>query len=278
MWIRETLYDSYGQSFLVHKVIAEEKSPYQHIQVVENKQLGKVLLLDGVVQTTEADEFFYHEMMTHVPLMSVENPSSVLIIGGGDGGILREVCKHTSINHVDLVEIDGAVIQLTKAHMPSISQGAWDDVRTHAHIADGRQFIKETPRHYDIIIVDSTDPIGVGEVLFTEAFYEDCKKKLVPKGVLTTQGGVPFFQVEELKAMNGRLRKVFSHVDFYTVAVPTYIGGCMTMGFASHEVKEKQATRAVSWATKYYTDAIHKAAFALPPYIQEHCPPLIKQG
>lgn len=190
----ETLYDPLGQSFRIDKLYYEQKTEHQHLMIFHNAFLGRVMTLDGVVQTTERDEFIYHEMMAHVPMFAHGNAKKVLIIGGGDGGMLREALRHKNVEQVTMVEIDGAVIEMSKQWLPNHSQGAFDDPRANIVIADGMDFVRETEMRFDVIISDSTDPIGPGEVLFSNDFYAQCKRILNPGGVMVTQNGVPFFR------------------------------------------------------------------------------------
>jgi spermidine synthase len=232
-------------------------------------------VLDGAVQVTLADEWVYHEMMAHVPLFALKQPTQVLVIGGGDGGILREVLKHPSIKVATLCEIDRAVIDMSIQHFPEISAGAFDDPRTEINIADGVEFVGATNLRFDAILVDSTDPVGPGAVLFTKSFYDCCKRCLKPGGVLVTQNGVPFMQAGELQQSVGHFRALFADGTAYLATVPTYVGGQMAFGWASDNVKLR-ATKladlrerfaASNIMTKYYTPAVHKAAFALPAFI-----------
>lgn len=271
----ETLYSSYGQSFRVDEVLLEEKSDHQHLMIFRNEQFGRVLALDGVVQTTERDEFIYHEMLTHVPLIAHGNAERVLIIGGGDGGILREVCRHNTVKHVTQVEIDASVIELAKTWFPSHSNGAYNDKRATIVIGDGFDFVQTTQERFDVIISDSTDPLGPGEVLFSKDFYAGCQRSLNPGGVLVTQNGVPFMQPSELTNTAARLSKLFVDRRFYTAAVPSYIGGLMTFAWATNnpELADidldtlKQRWMSQHITSRYYTPDMHKAAFALPRYL-----------
>lgn len=271
----ETLYDAYGQQFTVSEVLFENKTEHQHLVIFNNPMFGRVMALDGIIQTTEKDEFIYHEMMTHVPIFSHGNAKRVLIVGGGDGGILREVLKHSNVEHVTQVEIDEQVIEMCKTYFPNHSDGAFDDERTHIVINDGLRFVQECDEKFDIIISDSTDPIGPGESLFTQDFYEACKNCLNDNGILVTQNGVAFMQLDEVTTTKQRLEPHYKHTTFYSAAVPTYIGGIMTFAWASqiHNVSnmdlELIAERyaASNIATRYYTPQIHMASFALPKYI-----------
>lgn len=272
----ETLYDSVSQCFRIDKVYFENKTDHQHLMIFHNAQLGRVMTLDGVVQTTEADEFIYHEMMAHVPILAHGQARRVLIIGGGDGGMLREVCCHEVIEHITMVEIDEAVVEMARQYLPNHSAGAFDDPRLNLVIADGMDFVRDTEQRFDVIISDSTDPIGPGEVLFTEDFYTHCKSILSEGGVLVTQNGVPFFQIDEVRDTASRMRPHFKDQTFYSAAVPTYYGGIMTFAWGTDNTRLRQLDSATlqvrfeqaSIETRYYTPEIHQAAFALPSYIQ----------
>ncbi len=271
----ETLYDSYGQEFTVDKVYFENKTDHQHLVIFENARFGRVMALDGIIQTTEADEFIYHEMMTHVPLFAHGNASRVLIIGGGDGGMLREVCKHSSVQHITQVEIDDQVVDMCKQFLPNHSAGAYDDPRVNIVIDDGARFLTECNEHFDVIISDSTDPIGPADVLFTSEFYQNCKKCLADDGILVTQNGVAFMQLDEVTTTSSRLQAYFTDHSFYCAAIPTYIGGVMTFAWATDNVQLRQLSSdiigqrfaAANINCRYYNPSIHSASFALPQYI-----------
>lgn len=269
----ETLYDSWGQSMLMTEEVHREKTEHQDLVIFENPIFGKVLALDGVIQATEADEAIYHEMMVHVPLLSHENPTSVLVIGGGDGGILREVVKHQSIQRVLLVEIDGGVVNLSKKYLPKLSSGAFEDPRVEVLIQDAAEYVKKCKETFDVIICDSTDPFGPGKVLFAPEFYAVCKKLLKKNGIFVNQNGVPFLQKEELTLTLKNRSPYFKHVTFYTAAIPSYVGGVMAFGWASdkkYRVSEQvleQRLAKLKGSLYYYTPAIHKAAFSLPGYV-----------
>ncbi|MFV0320951.1 MAG: polyamine aminopropyltransferase [Alphaproteobacteria bacterium] len=272
----ENLYSFYNQQFTIDEVLYENRSDCQDMLLFRNEKFGRVLALDGIIQTTEADEACYHEMMVHVPLLSFDNPKNILVVGGGDGGIIREVLKHP-IAKVTMVEIDGGVVEFSKKYLPNHSQNAFDNERLNLIITDGAKFVKETPQKYDVIIVDSTDPIGPGAVLFTQEFYNDCHNILSPKGILVTQNGVPFFQKEELVQTHERQTAVFVHSSFYVTVVPTYVGGYMTLSFASDtdysnlsldKITKRYQNIGLS-RLNYYTPAMHLAAFTLPAFIEQ---------
>lgn len=282
-WINETLYSGWQQRFKVVKELARTKSSFQDIVVFESEEHGRVLLLDGVVQITERDEFIYQEMLAHVPLIAHGQPKSVLIIGAGDGGILRRVLQHPTVEKATMVEIDGEVVELSKKFLPQIAGNAWQDPRADIIIGDGIEYVKNAPTSsVDVIIVDSTDPIGVGEVLFTDSFYENCARILTEKGIIVNQCGVPFMQSDELRETSLRRKKFFPYVSAYVAAVPTYVGGFMTLGFATkdesvlqtsvQQIHERAEQAHIVNSTRYWSPEIHMASFVLPPYIKENLP------
>ena len=234
--------------------------------------------MDGAIQITEADEFVYQEMLAHVPILAHDNARRVLIIGAGDGGVLRRVLQHQTVDKVVMVEIDGEVIRLSREYMPAISGQAWNDKRATVLVSDGLAYVANAADGaFDVIIVDSTDPAGVGEALFTEAFYADCARVVGPRGIVVNQAGVPFMQGEELTQTTRRRATAFQCVTAYVAAVPTYVGGFMTLGFASNtsgldsipivELAKRAARAGIVGQTEYWTPEVHSAAFALPPYI-----------
>jgi spermidine synthase len=233
------------------------------------------LVLDGIVQTSEADEFIYHEMIAHVPLVAHGRARSVLIIGGGDGGTLEEVLKHRAVEQVTMVELDPGVVEIARAHLPSLSNGAFDDPRAELVFADGVRFVAETERRFDVIIIDSTDPLGPGEVLFTERFYGDCRRCLRPGGILVAQSGCPFSERQRLHDCRGRLVRVFRDATFYLSAVPSYYGGPFAFAWASDDPAARSqsaaqlAKRAVPPGLRCYSPAVHQAAFVLPAWLLE---------
>ncbi|GAB6054233.1 polyamine aminopropyltransferase [Magnetospira thiophila] len=272
----EKLHDGYSQTFDVKEILFEEKNEIQHLVIFESRTHGRVLALDDVIQVTEADNFFYHEMIAHLPILAHGAVADVLIIGGGDGGTLKEVLRHPGVR-ATVVEIDRAVVDLCVTYMPSVSEGAFDDPRCDLVIADGLDYVAKTDRRFDVIIVDSTDPVGPGEVLFSQAFYRDCQRCLKPGGILATQNGVPFFQPQEVGVTYRRLAPIFEDVWFFQTPVPTYVGGMMTLAWATddpalrHQTVDILAERfeASGIVTRYYTPGIHWGSLQLPPYISE---------
>lgn len=272
---QELLHQGYRQTLDVDKVLFEDKADVQQLIIFQNSKFGRVMVLDGVVQTTENDEFIYHEMLVHVPVFAHGNVKKILIIGGGDGGILREALRHQSVESVTMVEIDGAVIEMCKTYFPNHSQGAFDSPRANIIIDDGCRYIENCTEKYDLIICDSTDPIGPGEVLFTSTFYQNCKNCLTEGGVMVTQNGVMYFQLDELKQTARFFKHLYRDQSFYKAAIPTYVGGDMAFGWGTDDISLRTVPLEVlqkryvesQIQTKYYTPEIHVGAFALPKYV-----------
>ncbi len=268
----ETLHNDFFLG-LKGTILFETQTDYQKLVILDNDTFGRVLILDGIFQTTEQDEFIYHEMLTHVPILAHGSVKSVLIIGGGDGGALEEVLKHKDIEKVTVVEIDKTVVEISKQYLSSICKDAFDDPRTDLKIADGIDFVANCKDRYDVIIIDSSDPIGPNEVLFTKEFYQSCQQCLEYGGILITQNGVPFLQAEELKNSLSNLKEYFQEVTCYTATIPTYSGGVMAFGWARDYYRVLTSEllnnryKLSSIETSYYTPEIHEASFVLPPYI-----------
>ena len=265
------------QGFEINKTLFEGKSEYQDVSIYENDSLGRILTLDGIIQITECDEFVYQEMMTHVPLFSHENPKNVLIIGGGDGGILREALRHKGIKRVVMSEIDQLVVDVCIEYMPSMNNHGkvYKDPRTQLIVGDAFSFVKDTDLKFDVVIIDSTDPIGPGEKLFSYEFYKNLVQTLNVNAVVSTQGGVPQFQPGEVGATLSCLEDAGLHANCYIATVPTYYGGYMTFGFGAYkpnwslpklEALEQRYSRA-GITTKHYSPKMHLASFVLPPWI-----------
>ena len=282
-WINESLYADWGQRFRVKRELARVQSEFQDIVIFESYSHGRVMVLDGVIQITEADEFVYQEMLAHVPLLAHGAARNVLIIGAGDGGVLARVLQHRGVERAVMVEIDGEVIRLSKQFLAGIAGGAWADPRADVIIGDGIDYVcRAADSSFDVVIVDSTDPIGVGEVLFTDEFYANCARILTPRGLVVNQCGVPAMQAEELRDTSLRRAKFFAHVSAYVAAVPTYVGGLMTLGWAAKDaslttlpaadIRARADAAGVLGTTRYWTPEIHVGAFNLPPYIGQHMP------
>ncbi|MGA4575329.1 polyamine aminopropyltransferase [Pseudomonas stutzeri] len=272
---QETLYEGYGQRFHIDKLLHEARTEHQHLVIFENPRMGRVMALDGVIQTTEADEFIYHEMLAHVPILAHGLARRVLIIGGGDGGILREVARHRDIESITLVEVDGAVVEICREFLPNHSAGTFDDPRLKLVIDDGMHFLAETEERFDVIICDATDPVGPGEALFSENFYQACRRCLNEGGILVAQNGTPFLQLGEVQTTARRMQGLFADWHFYQAAVPTYIGGAMTFAWGASSAESRklpletlmQRYSGSGIVTRYYNPHLHIAAFALPQYV-----------
>lgn len=282
-WLNETLYPGWGQRFRVTRELARVQSDFQDIVIFESESHGRVLVLDGAIQITEGDEFVYQEMLTHVPLLAHGNAKRVLIIGAGDGGVLRRVLEHSTVEKAVMCEIDGEVVRLSKEFLPKIAGDAWTNPRGEVIIGDGIDYVRRAPdASFDVIIVDSTDPIGVGEVLFTDEFYQNSARILTEGGLIVNQCGVPFMQADELRETSLRRRQFFPHVGAYIAAVPTYVGGFMTLGWAAKQpgiasvdvstIRARAEAAGILGNTRYWTPEVHHASFQLPPYIAEHLP------
>lgn len=256
-------------------LVHEERSAFQHIEVYENPAFGRVLLLDGLVQTTERDEFCYHEMLVHVPLLIHPDPKRVLVIGGGDGGTLRHVLMHPGVERAVMIEIDERVTVVCRETMPSLGGEVWSDPRGDVRFADGIAFIHETGELFDAIIIDSSDPVGPGEGLFTDAFYTAARSRLAPGGVLTAQAGGVNFHQAELQRAHAAMAAAFSDVRLYLGNVPTYpgtgwsylIGGAATLP-STETVTERFSERKLD-GLRYFSPALVPGAFALPGFVQQ---------
>jgi spermidine synthase len=266
--VREFHTPTSGIFFRARKCILSEKSAYQRMEIFETDSFGRVLLLDGLVQTTEIDEFFYHEMLVHPALISHSDPKDVLIIGGGDGGALREILRYP-VKRATLVEIDARVIEACKKFFPSLSS-SFRDKRAELHIADGNRFVRETGRKFDIIIVDSSDPVGPSEILHQKGFYEALRARLNPGGIIAAQGGAPLFHLSHLRRKRAFMTEIFKFASYYFGPVPTYPGGLWCYVFLSDKVDplnvpDKRLPRGL----KYFNLDIHRAAFAVPEFLKK---------
>ena len=271
LWFTEKANDYVGLSCRVREILTRKQSIYQEITVMDTKQFGKILLLDGVLQTTTKDEFAYHEMISHVPLNSHPNPRKVAVIGGGDGGTVREIVKHKSIEKVVLVEIDADVINISKQYLPEIA-GGLDDQRVEILIADGIDHIQKSKNVYDIIIIDSTDPVSGGPAfdLFTSDFYTCVYEALTKDGIMVTQTESPYYEPEAVQHIYKAVSKSFPITRLYLAYIPTYPSGMwsFTLGSKSKKPEAMANKHNQGFPTKYYTPDIHKAAFSLPVFVQ----------
>lgn len=274
------LWDGFsGITFGVEELLFSGTSEYQRVEVLKTDRFGRLMLLDGLVMLTERDEFVYHEMIAHPALCLHPDPRRVLVIGGGDGGTVREVLRHPGIEHVDLVEIDGLVIDAARRFFPTVAS-ALDEPRLSVRVEDGLAFARNAPAgSYDVVLVDSTDPVGFAEGLFGRAFYEDCVRALGDDGILVSQTESPFdtaFQTS-IKAAHGLLGESFAHVAFYLAHIPTYPMGTWSFVMASKtrrplgDFDTGEATRRLAGfegELRYYNPDLHRGAFALPTFVR----------
>lgn len=270
LWVTEYQSENLTIGCRVLKTLYREKTQFQEIMIAETLQFGRMLLLDGVIQTTIADEFVYHEMITHVGMNTLEKPRRVLVIGGGDGGSVREILKHKSVEKVTLVEIDGKVIESAKAFLPEISCGL-NDPRAEVIVDDGIKHVKENPNTYDMIIVDSTDPIGPAVGLFGADFYRDVYNALTENGLFVAQTESPFYNRELIPRIIGDVRTIFPMARFFMASIPTYPGGLwsFTMGSKKYDPLKVDTNSIPKMETRYYNPEIHSSSFVLPEFVKE---------
>ncbi|GBC97864.1 Polyamine aminopropyltransferase [bacterium HR17] len=260
----------------VRQWLLRRRTAYQDLVIAETTELGRLLALDGKVMLTEADEAFYHEMLVHPALISLDEPRTVAVIGGGDGGTVREVLRHPSVREVFWVEIDAEVMAACRQWLPSVHRGVFDDPRVRIVVAPGEEWLPRFSATFDAIIVDGTDPIGPALPLFEPPFFRTCQRSLTSHGILALQCGTPFYFRDEVRRVWDNLRQVFAEVRLYLGFVPTYPSGLWTYAMAGARLPALDATelsrrcqeRQLS-GCRYYAPHIHLASFALPPFVQE---------
>lgn len=259
-------------SLEIDKILYSEKSKFQQIDLFQTKNHGKMLVLDGIIQLTQSDEFAYQEMLAHVPMFAHPCPENILVIGGGDGGILRELGRHDCVKHIDFCEIDEDVIKVCKEFLPDLACG-FDDPRVNVHIADGSLYVQEHKNKYDVIIVDSSDPIGPGEVLFEKPFYKGLKGALKQNGIVATQGESFFMHKDCVLNLVKITRELFPVQGYSYFLVPTYPGGNIgiCLGSLGPELKKpnRKIKRKIQEQLKYYCPEIHEASFILPYFARK---------
>ena len=275
LWFSEQHTPHVKLSIRVNRQLFSGQSDFQRIDVFESKEFGRFLTLDGYMMLTEKDEFIYHEMITHVPLAVHPCVKKVLVIGAGDGGVIRELTRYTGIEQIDMVEIDPLVVEVCRKYLPQTSCRL-DDPRVSIFYEDGLKFIRSRENEYDLIIVDSTDPFGPGEGLFTKEFYGNCYKALKEHGILVNQHESPFYADDAIACQRAHKRIVesFPISRVYQAHIPTYPSGHWLFGFASKRYHPVHDLNAVGWNllginTRYYTPRVHAGAFALPAYVEE---------
>lgn len=251
------------------------QSDFQRIDVFDSKEFGRILTIDGYIMLTEKDEFIYHEMITHVPMAVHPCVRRVLVIGGGDGGAVRELVKYNTIEHIDLIEIDELVVKVCKKYLPQTACRL-DDPRVHIHYEDGLKYTRRHENEYDLILVDSTDPFGPGEDLFTKEFYGNCYKALKEDGIMVNQHESPFYEndAEAMQRAHKRIAQSFPISRVYQAHIPTYASGHWLFGFASKKYHPIRDFNSAAWnvlciPTKYYNTKLHVGAFALPTYVED---------
>ncbi|MGZ4208752.1 MAG: polyamine aminopropyltransferase [Actinomycetota bacterium] len=254
--------------------LVSERSAFQQVDIYENATFGRLLMLDGLTQTTERDEFIYHEMLVHVPLVTLEAPRNVLVIGGGDGGTLRRVLEHPSVERAVMVEIDRRVTDLCREWMPQIAGDAFDDPRAEVLFADGISYVSDGGELFDAILIDSSDPVGPGEGLFTTDFYRAAAGRLTPGGVLCAQAGSPGFQQDELHRTYEHAASAFSDVRVYVGFVPTYPGGMWSFTLAGERLVLDPVVAAARAAerklvTRYWRPELQRGAFDVPQIVYD---------
>jgi spermidine synthase len=274
LWVQETHQDSVSLRFKVEKTLFSGKSPFQQVDIVQTAGHGAMLLNDGIIMVSERDEHAYHEMIAHVPVFVHPGPSRVLVIGGGDGGTVRELARHESLARIVMVEIDEMVIDASRRFLPTMSCSL-DDPRVEVIVADGVQYMADTEEVFDIIIIDSTDPVGPAAPLFDRSFYQNAANRLTGDGILISQAESPYYDLDIQSSMLSNQRPFFSRLHLYTFTNLTYPGGLWSFGFASKKrcpVADFDAGRAAraGLATRYYTPDLHVAAFMLPRFVEEN--------
>lgn len=267
-WFHETNTPGYVVKWKVNHILHTEKTPFQELAIIDTPEWGRALVLDGALQVSEKDEFIYHEMIAHVALNSHPHPQRVLIIGGGDGGTLREVARHSQVQAIDMVEIDERVVKTCQEYLPTISC-AFSDPRLNLYFADGIEYVRNTSSRYDIVIVDSSDPVGPAVELFSHSFYKNVFSILNPEGMVVVQAESPLFYQDAFTSTYRNLAAVFPLTLVYLATVPTYVSGPWAFTIASKKQDPRQLSsdRDKLSGLKYYNEAVHQAAFSLPTFI-----------
>lgn len=269
-WMIEDERDNMKLHYRLKEVISHKRSSFQDVSIVDSYDFGRCLVLDGVIQTTEIDGYIYNEMISHIPVVTHENPKRALIIGGGDCGVASELSKYSCLQEIDMVEIDKLVVKECIKNIPSIAGLAANDERVNFIFDDGVKFVKGKKNTYDIAIVDSSDPIGPAEVLFSEEFYVDLKNSLKEDGIMVCQSQSPIFHRDILKRTRSKLKKYFPIVRTYKAVVPSYPGGIWSFTLASFKYDPLRAKiDKIVDDTKYINKEIFKSSFSLPNFIVE---------
>ncbi|AQQ54323.1 spermidine synthase [Planococcus lenghuensis] len=269
-WYTEKQTDNFGITLKVNKTLHTEQTDFQLLEMAETEEWGNMLFLDGMVMTSERDEFVYHEMVAHVPLFTHPNPENVLVVGGGDGGVIREVLKHPQVKKATLVDIDGKVIEYSKKYLPTIA-GKLEDARVEVMVGDGFLHIAESENAYDVIMVDSTEPVGPAVNLFTKGFYAGISKALKEDGIFVAQSDNPWFKADLIRQVQKDVKEIFPITKLYTANIPTYPSGlwAFTIGSKKYDPLAVKEERFHDIDTKYYTKELHNASFVLPKFVKD---------
>jgi spermidine synthase len=270
IWFTEELHPYYRKGLRIKRVLADEQTQYQHLQFVETEFFGNAMILDGIIQLTERDNMGYHEMIVHVPMLAVEAPKRVLIVGGGDGGSLQQVLRYQSVQEAVVCELDQRVVDLSREHFAASFGDPWADARTNLRVRDAFGYLKENPGQFDVIISDTTDPIGMAERLFSDEFYKLMVRALVPGGAAATQCEQPFFDTVLIKQIYEAAKKLAKNPAYYYAIIPTYPGGGIGFLYVSDTPWENGLnTPYPPGVNQYINPDIHRAAFALPEFFRK---------
>ncbi|MEQ7054369.1 polyamine aminopropyltransferase [Paenibacillaceae sp. P-4] len=272
LWFTEKQTPTFGITAKIRETFVEEQTPFQHLAMLDTEEFGRMLVLDGMVMTTIKDEFVYHEMVAHPALVTHPNPKKVLVVGGGDGGVIREIMKHPGVEKAVLVEIDGKVIEYSKQYLPEIA-GELDNPRVEVIVNDGYMHILNSKNEYDVIMVDSTEPVGPAAPLFERGFYQGIYDALKADGLFVAQTDNPWFKADLIQQVNRDVKEIFPIVRVYGANIPTYPSGLwtFTMGSKQHDPLQVDEAQIPEMETKYYSSRLHKAAFCLPKFVEDLC-------
>ncbi|WP_124728794.1 polyamine aminopropyltransferase [Staphylospora marina] len=269
LWFTEKQTENHGITTKVKRTLHHEVTEFQKLDVIETAQFGNMLVLDGMVMTTDKDEFVYHEMITHIAMNTHPHPEQVLVVGGGDGGVIREVLRYPTVKRAVLAEIDGKVIEASKKYFPAIA-GMLDDPRVDVQVTDGVRYIQENKGRFDVIIVDSTEPIGPAVGLFQKPFYEGISEALKEDGIMVAQTDTPWFKPDLIRQVFRDISSTFPIARTYTANIPTYPSGLwsFTLGSKKYDPLEVNEDNLKRFDTRYYRPELHKAVFRLPAFVE----------
>lgn len=270
LWLSEAQIENAVMTYKVKETLVRKKTKYQDLAIVDTYEFGRMLVLDSIVQTTIKDEYIYHEMISHIPLFTHPCPKKVLVVGGGDGGVIREVLKHPSVEKTVLCEIDGCVIEECEKYLPEISCEL-KNPRCEIFIGDGIKYVHEHKNEFDVVIVDSTDPFSIAEGLFGGSFYKEISECLTEDGIFIAQTETPFYLPQVVKKVYNDAKAIFPVTKLFMAAIPTYPGGywSFTIGSKKYDPESADLSNTINFDTKYYTKRLHKACFVLPKYVED---------